>query len=93
MERLWTPWRNEYVVSDKTEGCFLCSKPDQQSDEANFILFRSSLVYALLNTFPYNTAHLMVSPYSHTADLAGLDFEISSEMWSLVHRFTSILQD
>jgi len=93
MERLWTPWRNEYVVSDKTEGCFLCSKPDQQSDEANFILFRSSLVYALLNTFPYNTAHLMVSPYSHTADLAGLDFEISSEMWSLVQRCTSILQD
>ena len=93
MERLWTPWRNEYVVSDKTEGCFLCSKPDQQSDEANFILFRSSLVYALLNTFPYNTAHLMVSPYSHTADLAGLDFEISSEMWSLVQRCTGILQD
>ena len=93
MERLWTPWRNEYVVSDKTQGCFLCNKPAQQSDEDNFVLFRSGLVYALLNTFPYNTAHLMVSPYSHTADLAGLDPEIGVEMWSLVQRCTSVLKD
>jgi ATP adenylyltransferase len=83
MERLWTPWRGAYVVSDKTKGCFLCEKAQQGQDQENLVLNRTALGYVLLNTFPYNPGHLMAAPYVHTGDLTGLDTEVGLALWSL----------
>lgn len=94
MERLWTPWRRAYIEGDNSQstGCFLCAKSDQRDDRANLILFRAKDVFVLLNMYPYNSGHLMVAPYAHTGDLAGLDKEIAAELMHLTQRCVDVLQ-
>ncbi|MBI4329210.1 MAG: HIT domain-containing protein [Chloroflexi bacterium] len=91
MERLWTPWRSAYVASDKSGGCFLCEKPREDKDEANLILFRTKHGFILLNTFPYNSGHLMVAPYSHTGSLGELPPAVGAGLWELTRRAVDAL--
>jgi ATP adenylyltransferase len=71
MQHLWAPWRMEYILeaNDSAGGCIFCSLPRAQEDRDNLILRRGRQVFVILNKFPYNPGHLMVVPYTHTADL------------------------
>ena len=33
MEKLWAPWRMEYIQQPKKEGCIFCDKPLQAGKE------------------------------------------------------------
>src|SRR5947208_2485832 len=86
MERLWTPWRRDFVEGASANGsdaCFLCAKPAEHDDRTNLILWRADYAYVLLNLYPYNSGHLMIAPYVHTGDLADLDPTIAQEMMRL----------
>jgi ATP adenylyltransferase len=75
MQHLWAPWRMEYILEDKDyspDGCIFCALPRAQADRDNLILRRGRRVFIILNKFPYNSGHLMVVPYTHTAELDGL---------------------
>ncbi len=74
MNILWAPWRMEYVRGPASGGCFLCEAPAGEN-RTHLILYRSRRVYIILNTFPYNTGHLMVAPFRHIARLEELDDE------------------
>ncbi len=52
-------------------ACPFCRIPSG-SDEAGLIVARGTLVYAVLNLYPYNPGHLMVVPYRHIPDYADL---------------------
>jgi ATP adenylyltransferase len=65
MKQLWAPWRMEYIKSEKSDECIFCVLPSSQDDEKNRILFRGKYSFVIMNIFPYNCAHLMVSPYRH----------------------------
>lgn len=86
MRRIWSPWRSEYVSAEPAadSGCIFCTFPQQDTDEANLILLRGDGVFAMLNRFPYNPGHLMVVPYKHTADLARLTGEVTSELMAVL---------
>jgi ATP adenylyltransferase len=81
-ERLWAPWRLEYIQGDKPDECIFCSKP-ALDDETALIVRRGERCFVMLNGFPYTSGHVMVAPYRHTADLAGLDRETSLELTTL----------
>ena len=69
MERLWAPWRIEYIRSNKTEhGCIFCNKPQENNDLKNLILYRGTTAFIIMNYYPYNNGHLMVVPYRHTCE-------------------------
>jgi len=74
MERIWSPWRMEYIraARDEPEGCIFCDLPNLGDDAAARILARRPLAFAMLNTYPYNPGHLMVAPFRHTGELEGL---------------------
>lgn len=72
MERIWAPWRVQYIMAEKQEGCIFCDKPQQDNDNENYILYRGDHALIMLNAYPYNNGHLMVAPYSHTADISDL---------------------
>jgi len=94
MERLYTPWRATWVSSaDQSTGCFLCSRPAERNDAENFILYRSATAFVVLNLFPYNTGHLLVAPFQHTADFAHLPRAVTADIFALVQRCTGILED
>lgn len=86
MQRIWSPWRSEYVANAPTAGggCIFCGFPRSDADETNLVLLRGTHVFALLNRFPYNPGHLMVVPYEHTDDLSSLRPEATAELLSVL---------
>ena len=86
MERLWTPWRMQYIAADKSEGCIFCAALAQQNDRETLILYRGRYAFVMLNKYPYSNGHLLVVPYAHTADLSTLDADAHGELMALLAR-------
>lgn len=91
MERIWAPWRMEYILADRPEGCILCDGQHQTSDRDRLILCRTSLSFVMLNRYPYSNGHLMVSPLRHVADLEALDDGELLDLMRLARRCCRIL--
>jgi ATP adenylyltransferase len=72
-ERLWAPWRLEYIKGPKPDECIFCVGPAAGDDASKYIVRRGEHCFAMLNAFPYNNGHLMVSPYRHVASIEELD--------------------
>lgn len=77
-DRLWTPHRLAYIrgegkPDDDAQGdqCPFCRAPGAGDDD-NLVVARGSLVYAVLNKFPYNSGHLLICPYRHVPDYTDL---------------------
>ncbi len=80
MDRLWSPWRLEYVTGHKPDaGCVFCdvSRPPQPD---SLIVHQGSTGYVVLNKFPYNNGHLMAVPYRHVDSLGALRPEELQEL-------------
>ena len=92
MERLWAPWRLQYVAKEKDGGCIFCDKPLAGDDRAGYIVHRGTLAYVMLNAFPYNNGHIMVAPYAHIADLEELPPDTLHEMMDLAQLATRALK-
>src|SRR5439155_14279391 len=59
----------------------------------NLVLFRGATCYVIMNLYPYNTGHLMVVPYIHTAELPGLDPTIALELFDLTRQSVGLLEE
>lgn len=93
MERLWAPWRIEYITGEQKEtGCIFCTKPAAGDDEGNLIVHRASGAFTMMNKFPYNNGHLLVSPYRHVSDICDLDPEENSLLMQEVCRAVQVLR-
>jgi len=92
MERIWAPWRIQYIQMEKPEECILCEKPKQNNDSLNYILYRGDKNFIILNSYPYNPGHLMVAPYRHVASLEGLTEEERHEHFEIVSRGIKVLR-
>ncbi len=72
MERLWAPWRLEYVsaAADSVEpgGCVFCAALDPER-RSPLLLYQGERFFIILNKFPYNNGHLMVVPTRHVGRL------------------------
>lgn len=91
---LWAPWRIDYIRGEKETDCFLCrifsSKVD--ADAGNLLLFRGTCCAVLMNRYPYNSGHLMVAPYRHTAEPGDLSPEENLEIAALTARSIEVLR-
>jgi len=81
---LWAPWRGDYVMGPRAEGCFLCTAPAAGDDRGQRILHRGRRVFVILNSFPYNSGHLLVAPFRHVARPEELDGEERRELMDAV---------
>ncbi len=84
--RLWMPHRMAYIKGEATlvgpgagEGCPFCLIQELSDSEA-LIVARGTLVYAVLNLYPYNSGHLMICPVRHVADYTDLDEAETAEL-------------
>jgi ATP adenylyltransferase len=95
-DRIWAPWRLEYVKDaskDSDEGCIFCTKPAEGDDEAALIVTRGERCYVILNRFPYTNGHLMVAPFEHIGRLQELDAATLAEMMALAQRAMDALEE
>src|SRR5438045_253287 len=74
MERLWSPWRMQYIQQARSEpeGCLFCALAAAGDDAASMILHRGEHAFVLMNAFPYNPGHVMVAPFRHVGDVEAL---------------------
>lgn len=98
MQRLWSPWRHEYIAStspDKLDdlACFFCeAKNNSGEDEKNLVVYRGDLNFVILNRYPYISGHLMVAPYAHIGELHTAPKETTDEMMDLLKRCQAALR-
>ncbi|MCA1815913.1 MAG: HIT domain-containing protein [Acidobacteria bacterium] len=99
MDRLWTPWRYQYISGAGGEkkddsACIFCDiAADPANDERNFVLHRAPRNFVLLNLYPYTSGHLMIVPYEHVPDLDALRQETAHELIDLAQRAQSVLRE
>jgi ATP adenylyltransferase len=94
-QRIWAPWRLEYVKDaskDKESECIFCAAVGAEDDAAMLIVHRGERCFVILNKFPYTNGHLMVAPYEHVASLQELDSATVAELMALVQRGMTALE-
>jgi ATP adenylyltransferase len=88
MDRLWSPWRLEYVTrGDATSECIFCVR------QADLVVFEGAAAYVILNLYPYNNGHLMVVPNRHVATLGALTDAELREIGVLAQRAEAALTE
>ena len=93
MKNLWAPWRKEFILGKKEKGCIFCKRLRQKKDKENLILFRGKNSFVILNRFPYNSGHLMVSPKRHIGKLEQLRKDELFELVFLCQKAVKIIKE
>jgi len=90
MDRLWAPWRVKYISSKKQKGCIFCKAGRKHAGD--YVIFRTPQAIAMLNIFPYNNGHMLVSPVRHLSRLEDLTREEAAGLFSAVKRAKKLLE-
>ena len=92
-QTLWAPWRMEYILEPKPEGCFLCDLAAQPPGAESLLIVRRRGMLVCLNKYPYNNGHLLVAPERHVGELDDLMaveraalMEVTNEALGVVRR-------
>ena len=94
MDRLWAPWRLEYIQSpDEDDKCVFCLDDNTTEDRNRLVVRRGCHSYVIMNRYPYSNGHLMVSPFRHVSDPAELEEREVLEMHKLLVVCQSVLRD
>ena len=98
MERLWSPWRLEYITNtgpgQSQNACIFCeAQKNPTHDAESLIVHRGLHNFVILNKYPYTSGHLMIAPNSHLGQLSAAPKEVTDEMMDLVKRSQSALID
>lgn len=91
MKQLWAPWRSEYVKSGDTLECIFCAARTK-SPEDSLVLFNGAVSIVMLNKFPYNSAHLMIAPVRHVANVEELTPEEALDFFRLLRHSVTVLK-
>ena len=95
LKRIWAPWRLEYVaaIHEHSGECIFCVPGTTGEDRAHHIIARRSSCFAMLNRYPYNNGHLLVSPDRHVATLAELSDDELNALVRLVRDVVALLEE
>lgn len=85
MEKLWSPWRSQYIESFKDSkaksGCVFCNAAEEDiADETSLVVAKGELTITVLNLYPYNNGHVMVVPKRHLSSFDQLTKEEKAEV-------------
>jgi ATP adenylyltransferase len=89
MKTMWAPWRIEYILSDKDEGCVFCQALENRDE---LTLYKGSDTLVVMNKFPYINGHLLVAPNRHIATLDELSKPEMGELLATVDTSVRILK-
>ena len=94
MDKLWSPWRMEYIQSkkEKNDECIFCVKAKEKNDRENLVLYRGLKTFVLMNLYPYNNGHIMVIPYEHVETTNPLSNKTMEEIMVLADKSMEIFR-
>ena len=92
MDRLWAPWRLEYIQGPENDSCIFCIDEDPAEDQVHLVVARGEHSYVMMNRYPYSNGHMMVAPYRHLSDSAELENCEVIEIHQLMVRCQTVLR-
>ena len=96
MERLWSPWRMEYLESardEEADGCVFCELLEADDPEVSRVLARGELAFVTLAKYPYNPGHLLILPVRHTGELEDVTVDEHVAIAELLRRSVLALRE
>ena len=96
MEKLYAPWRTEYVTKNdkKVKGCVFCHIVNHlEDDEELGVLYRDKEFFIVMNKYPYSPGHFMIIPNLHTANLEDVDQEVFAKISIYAQKGVMLLKD
>ena len=96
MDRLWSPWRMEYIEAardSEPDGCVFCVLLEAGDPEGDRILARDELAWVTLAKYPYNPGHLLILPVRHTGDPEDLSDAEQSAIDRMLRRSLRALRE
>lgn len=97
MDKLWAPWRLSYITRPKDpppasgDECFICRAAASSDDRSNLVVYRTELSLVVLNLYPYNNGHLLVTPKAHKAHLDELTVDEMLDIQLTIRKMTGVL--
>jgi ATP adenylyltransferase len=89
MKTMWAPWRIEYILADREDGCIFCAALQDQDE---LTLFKGDLTLVTMNKYPYINGHLLVAPVRHISGLDQLDKAEMGALLATVEQSVGILK-
>lgn len=93
MEVLWAPWRMDYILGQKPDACVFCLPESRDEDRERLVLARGCHTFVIMNKFPYNSGHLMVTPVRHVSCLTELSRAEAGELTAGLTYCTRVLNE
>lgn len=96
MDRLWSPWRMEYIESARDGepgGCVFCALLEEGDPDGDRVLARDDLAFVTLAKYPYNPGHLLVLPIRHAGDLDDLTEMEQAAIERMLRRSVRVLRE
>jgi len=89
MDRLWAPWRMKYIKAKKTKKCLFCQS--LKTKGRNYVIYKGKYSFSMLNIFPYNNGHVMVSPIRHIRDFSQLNDKEILDLFKTLNKTMRLL--
>ena len=94
MDRIWSPWRMEYIEAhnddDDHGACVFCALLEEGGG-SDRVLERRPLAFVTLAKYPYNPGHLLILPTRHVADIEHLADDEAAEVHALLRKSIRVL--
>jgi ATP adenylyltransferase len=90
---LHSPWRLQYILSNKNKECIFCINPSAENDRKHLILHRSKHSFVIMNMYPYNNGHIMAIPYRHVSSLQQLEIDEVNDLFKTVRLCEKVLKN
>ena len=82
--RLWAPWRIDYILESKSDGCPFCAGWNAGTGVEHLVLATQTHSMVIMNRYPYTGAHVMVVPSAHVTSITHLEADAYSELMTLL---------
>ena len=94
MKYISAPWRADYVKKVfQMKGCVFCESQKVENDRSAYILHRGRHNFIILNKYPYNPGHLMVTPFEHIESIEKADKVSTDELTDLIKISLEVLRN
>ena len=86
---MWAPWRMEYILGNKEEGCIFCQALGAKDE---LTLYKGTACMVMMNKYPYINGHLLVAPTRHLSRLDQLEQDEMGKLLKMVEQSVAILK-
>ncbi len=92
MKRLWAPWRSEYIKAPTRGGCIFCAAQKTRNHKKSLVIKVTGQSIIMLNKYPYNSAHCLIAPKRHIADIEDLTADETTDIFNCLRQAVSSIK-